>query len=316
MKLVRAAYIVAFVAAALIVVSAIPNNFIRLPSAAISLMAGIGIVRGRVWSAYGYALYQLAGLLAIPIILFRYGIPNLLFALEFVAGAALAMALAVLFVLAGRSLEAAGSKRGLASPWIAVSALSSLPLIFVGAFVIPSAAMENTLLVGDPVLVRCLPRVTPSRGDIIVFRGAADRNEDFVKRVIGVPGDRIRISNKVVYRNGKPLQEPYAIHVTMYVDSYRDNFPSVTNAPLPSQAVDMLARHVVDGEVVVPEQNYFVLGDNRDDSLDSRYQGFVPAEDVRGRPLLIYDSLDRPVDLDGKPTEPVRRRWNRLFKLL
>ena len=307
MKLVRAAYIVAFVAAAVMIISAVTDEIVLLPFAAIPLMAGIGIARGRVWSAYGYALFQCAGLLAMPFLLFRSGHPELPLLLEAAGGAAF---------LAGRRLQAAGSKRGLASPWIAVSAVCFLPMVFVQAFVIPSAAMEDTLLVGDHVLVQCLPKPRPSRGDIIAFRYPVNRREDYVKRVIGVPGDRIRISNKVVYRNGKPLQEPYAIHITTYVDPYRDNFPSGANIHLPSEAVEMLDRHVVDGEVIVPEKSYFVLGDNRDDSLDSRYWGFVPADDVLGRPLLIYDSQDRPNDLDGKSSRPHRTRWNRLFKIL
>ena len=196
--------------------------------------------------------------------------------LDAVGSAAFAIALALLFFLAGRALQAAGCRRGLAFPWIALSALCVLAPIFVQVFVIPSAAMETTLLVGDHIVVRCLPKPKPSRGDIIVFRYPVNRRENFVKRVIGVPGDRIRISNKAVYRNGAPLQEPYAIHVTPYVDSYRDNFPSTPNTPLESQGMEMLDNHVVNGEVIVPEKNYFVLGDNRDDSLDSRYWGFVP----------------------------------------
>lgn len=316
MKLVKAAYIVAFAAAGLMVVSALTSSVVFLPAAAIPLMAGIGILRGRVWSAYGYALYQFAGLLAISFLLFQNGVSDLPLLLEAVGGAAINVALAVLFLLAGRSLQAAGSKRGLASPWIAISALCALWPVFVGAFVIPSAAMEDTLLVGDRVLVQRMPKTRPSRGDIVVFLYPLNRRETYVKRVIGVPGDRIRISNKVVYRNGAPLAEPYAVHKTSYVDPYRDNFPGEPNAPLERQAMEMLTRHVVDGEVIVPEKSYFVLGDNRDDSLDSRYWGFVAADDVLGKPLLIYDSQDRLVDLDGNRTGPHRTRWNRILRIL
>jgi signal peptidase I len=318
MKLVKAAYIVAFVVSALLIVSALLDEIVFLTVAAIPLMAGIGIVRKRVWSAYGYALFQCAGLLAMPLLLLRVGHVDRLLLLEALGSAAFSIALAILFFLAGRRLQAAGCKRGLASLWIALSVLYALPMVFFQAFVIPSGAMENTLLIGDHVLVQCLPKPRPSRGDIIVFRYAVNRRETYVKRVIGVPGDRIRISNKVVYRNGAPLQEPYAIHVTSYLDPYRDNFPSKPNTPLESRGMEMLDNHVVNGEVVVPEKNYFVLGDNRDDSLDSRYQGFVAADDVVGRPFLIYDSQDRPtIDLDGnKSSPPHRTRWKRLFKIL
>src|ERR1039457_3550110 len=145
-----------------------------------------------------------------------------------------------------------------------------------------------------------------------------DRHQTFVKRVIGVPGDRIRISEKVVYRNGTALKEPYACHKTEYQYLYRDNFPSEPNVNLAAPALEMLAKHVVNGEVVVPEGKYFVLGDNRDSSLDSRYWGFVDSGDLIGKPLLIYDSEEQPVDdaMTGMATFPHRVRWGRLFKLL
>ena len=146
-----------------------------------------------------------------------------------------------------------------------------LPPLFAQAFVIPTGAMEDTLLIGDHVLVRCFPKSYPGRGDIIVFRYPVDRRQIFVKRVIGLAGDHIRIAGKRVYHNGTPLNEPYAVHKTTYEDSYRDNFPSEPNASLQDVGLDMLQKHVVNGEVVVPEGSYFVLGDNRDDSLDSRY---------------------------------------------
>ena len=137
-------------------------------------------------------------------------------------------------------------------------------------------------------------------------------------RVIGIPGDRIRISDKVVYRNGTALIEAYAVHKTAYIDSYRDNFPSEPNGPHADYAQDMLQNHVVNGEVLVPDNCYFVLGDNRDMSLDSRYWGFVPFNDIIGEPLLIYHSEDKPsgVGVDRELTEPRRLRWKRFLKVL
>jgi len=151
-----------------------------------------------------------------------------------------------------------------------------------------------------------------------VFAYPVDRSQTFVKRVIGVPGDRIRIISKAVYRNGIALVEPYAVHKTDYEDSYRDNFPSEPNVRLPPSAADMLGKHIVSGDVVVPDRCYFVLGDNRDNSFDSRYWGFVGSDDLIGKPLLIYDSEAQSTDEIMERRFLVRRpvRWGRLFKLL
>jgi signal peptidase I len=174
-------------------------------------------------------------------------------------------------------------------------------------FVIPTVSMEDTLLRGDHLLVDKLaygPCGVPSRyllpyrevrrGDIVVFRWPIDIRQNYVKRVIGVPGDRIRIVNKVVYLDGKPLNEPFAIHRSAYTDSYRDNFPAEPNVGLPEPALQMLEHDVKKGEVVVPESMYFAMGDNRDNSADSRYWGFVPRENIVGKPLLIWWSYDAP----------------------
>src|SRR5581483_5744828 len=176
-----------------------------------------------------------------------------------------------------------------------------LTSFLVQAFVIPSGSMEDTLLTGDHVLVDklayspsgaisryLLPYRQPRDGDIIVFRYPMDISENFVKRVIGAPGDRIRIVNKIVYRNGKKLDEPYAYHKTDYIEPYRDNFPGDPATTLGDRARNMLQYHVVNGEVVVPPGSYFVMGDNRDASLDSRYWGFVPRDNIIGKPLVIY----------------------------
>src|SRR2546427_4526969 len=131
-------------------------------------------------------------------------------------------------------------------------------------FVIPTGSMEDNLLVGDHLIVdrmayappgsiseHLLPYQPVKRGDIIVFRYPPNIKEDYVKRVIGVPGDRIHLVNKQVYLNGKKLDEPYKYHKTSYIDSYRDNFPSTPNVGLPPSAMDMLEHHVVNGEVLV-----------------------------------------------------------------
>src|SRR5579864_6639541 len=197
-------------------------------------------------------------------------------------------------------------RRGFIAEWtVTIVLLLFGTTTLVQAFVIPSASMENTLLIGDHVLVdkllyappgrvsgKLLPYRDPRRGDIIVFRYPLNIKEDYVKRAIGVPGDHIRLVNKQLILNGRPVDEPYVVHKTSYVDSYRDNFPSQPNSPLPPSALDMLEHHTVNGEVVVPPGFLFAMGDNRDNSSDSRYWGFVPRENIIGKPLIIYWSYD------------------------
>lgn len=179
------------------------------------------------------------------------------------------------------------------------------------AFVIPTGSMEDNLLIGDHLLVDklayspsgaiskyLLPYQEPKHGDIIVFRYPADISQTFVKRVIGVPGDHLKIVNQQVYRNGKLLVEPYIYHKLGVIDAYKDNFPGEPAPYLtPDQIrdgllLDMLTKHVSNGEVVVPPNSYFAMGDNRDNSLDSRFWGFVPRDNIIGKPLLIYWSYE------------------------
>jgi signal peptidase I len=207
--------------------------------------------------------------------------------------------------------------------------------------VIPTSSMENNLLVGDHVIVdkmaystpgsisrRLLPYAPVRRGDIIVFRFPLNVREYYVKRVIGVPGDRIRIAAKQVYVNGKPLAEPYKVHKTEWVEDYRDNFPAPPLGPVDQRGLDMLREHTAAGELVVPPDNYFAMGDNRDNSLDSRYWGFVPRENIVGKPVLIWWSYDAPTDRlqDGNPRLDhladlalhffTKTRWSRTFQIV
>jgi signal peptidase I len=208
-------------------------------------------------------------------------------------------------------------------------------------FVIPSPSMENSLLTGDHVLVdklvyappgalarHLLPYAEVRRGDIIVFRYPMDIRQNYVKRCIGVPGDRIRLINKEVYINGRKLDEPYAIHRTDYILPYRDNFPGEPDMQVYDRGIEMLRNHVVAGELVVPPGQYFAMGDNRDNSSDSRYWGFVPAENIVGKPVLIWWSYDAPtaqlasgnIDI-GHIVDIVlhfftKTRWDRTFRLV
>jgi signal peptidase I len=176
------------------------------------------------------------------------------------------------------------------------------------AFQIPSESMENTLLIGDYLLVdklqfsdrgpwsNVLPYAEVDRGDIIVFRYPVNPEQHFVKRVVGIPGDRVRLINKRVRVNGVFLREKYALYSRRDYDTYRDEFPVRGLAsPNVESAWWSQMRDLVQGsELVVPPGQYFVLGDNRDRSLDSRYWGFVPRENIIGRPLIIYWSVAAP----------------------
>jgi signal peptidase I len=236
----------------------------------------------------------------------------------------------------------AKQERGTIAEWtVTVLLLLFGTTTLVQAFVIPTGSMEDNLLVGDHLLVDKLAYAPPGpftryllpyqevdRGDIIVFRYPVDIRQTFVKRVIGIPGDRIRIENKQVFRNGERLYEPYKVHKADYIDSYRDNFPSDPYQQVSDGAVSMLRDHSQNGEIVVPPNHYFAMGDNRDNSLDSRYWGFVPRENIIGKPLIIYWSYDTTTDRLAGPlisvdhiwdlvtNFPTKTRWRRTFKLI
>ena len=210
-------------------------------------------------------------------------------------------------------------------------------------FVIPTSSMHNTLLTGDHLIVdklayappgplskHLLPYEDVKRGDIIVFRHPTLINVDYVKRVIGLPGDHVKLVNKQVFVNGKPLNEPYTIHLDN-VMNYRDNFPQgepdyVPDPIMLERAYAMLRQDVVNGELVVPPGNYFAMGDNRDNSLDSRYWGLVPRDNIMGKPLIIFWSYDAPTDdlkdynlhhmVDLGLHFFTKTRWDRTFKLI
>jgi signal peptidase I len=217
----------------------------------------------------------------------------------------------------------------------------------VQAFQIPSESMENTLLVGDYLLVNKLcygrglgdhlmPYQKIARGDIVVFHYPVDPTQHFVKRVIGLPGDRLRMINKKVWINGKPLDEPY-VHFLEPVgrdpsSMFRDDFPRLDVYAMNMDAKwwQQMRKLVEDDQLIIPEGHYFVMGDNRDDSQDSRYWGFVPRENIIGRPLLIYWSVKSWEDPRGSVSFAERlyhlaygithifqiTRWNRTLRLV
>jgi signal peptidase I len=214
----------------------------------------------------------------------------------------------------------------------------------VQAFKIPSQSMEPTLLVGDHLLVnkfvfegrgawyeKFLPYRPVRRGDIIVFKFPYDDHPHYVKRVIGLPGDRLRIINQHVYVNGEPLDEPYVVHDPLGADSFGDDFPPTSRHFLESGLRPEWAARLFDyvdrSSLVIPPNRYFVMGDNRDRSWDSRYWGFVNRDAIMGRPLVIYwsvaatseDYTDRSLAgvfrgfADSLLHLPSRTRWNRML---
>jgi len=210
------------------------------------------------------------------------------------------------------------------------------------AFTIPSSSMENTLLIGDHVFVdrillapatqwigKLIPYRQAHHGDVFVFLSPAEPGLYVVKRVIGLPGDRIHLQDGVVYRNGERLNEPYVVRCnqepgnagmcTAY-DSYRDNFPNGSSNTTDTGCEGCeewrveLPSFVKNGDLVVPPNNIFAMGDNRDVSLDSRYWGFVPFQNVIGRPMFIYWSFVTPRDEYERQTIADRIGW--LFNII
>ena len=215
----------------------------------------------------------------------------------------------------------------------------------VQAFKIPSQSMEKTLLVGDHLLVnkfvfggtgawyeKMLPYRALKRGDIIVFKFPYADHQHFVKRVIGLPGDRLKLVDQQVYINGKLLNEPYVVHdpSTGY-DPLNYTFPPVGNpvysSPVEPEWARDFHKYVRGDELTVPPGKYFAMGDNRDHSLDSRYWGFVDRSAVMGRPFLIYWSVNATSADYGQSTFaqrlrsvfdtvahlPARTRWSRML---
>jgi signal peptidase I len=180
----------------------------------------------------------------------------------------------------------------------------------VQAFEIPSSSMEDTLLIGDHVFVNreqfaaparwigpLMPYREVKRDEIAVFLSPEQPGLFLVKRIIGVPGDRIHLRDDVVYRNGVKLDEPFVRHKREH-NPYTDNFPAVPPSPMFGVRNDKWAEempsHIVGEDIVVPPDSYFAMGDNRDVSYDSRFWGFVPRKNMIGRPMFIYWSFVTP----------------------
>jgi len=210
-----------------------------------------------------------------------------------------------------------------------LTAIQSLLLVVVVAmfvvtfilqpFRIPSESMDPTLRVGDFLLMNkqafaphgamdvLLPRTPVRRGEVAVFHYPLHPEVDFVKRVVGLPGDRLHLRDGRLFVNGKAVDEPYAFYGASMPDSFRDDFPTLHSL---DSNVDpawwmTMRRDVRDGDLWIPAGKYFVMGDNRNDSEDSRYWGFVPEKAMVGKPMLVYFSV---------AAGPEKPRWWRVFR--
>jgi signal peptidase I len=268
-------------------------------------------------------------------------------------------------VAAGQATSSAQTKEvPTETPFEALSSMCTILAagLFVMAFIfqnfeIPSGSMENTLLIGDHVVVDRITLAPPTRwapfvhyrpverGDVIVFMKPNPETPDLilVKRAIGIAGDRIHLSHGIVYVNGVAQNEPYAIMPSddgnpydAYAP-YRDDFPSdvagvqqeatANNAALWSEE---LPSHIQGGELVVPPGKIFAMGDHRTESLDGRFWGFVPQENILGRPLFVYWSFKTPANQENKTSMGDRiaftfhvvlhifdgTRWKRTFHVI
>jgi signal peptidase I len=197
----------------------------------------------------------------------------------------------------------------------------------VEAFKIPSGSMERTLLPGDFLLVnklvygaqipftgKSLPAIRkPRRGDVIVFQYPVDQTKNFVKRLMGVPGDTLSMRGGVLFLNGTPLEETYVSHSSPDFDPSEPDFDWQRNFLVRTAVASVTSYDPTRdnwGPIIVPPRNYFMLGDNRDNSSDSRYWGFVPDSLIRGRPMFVYYSFARDSVSSQRWLSGIR--WDRL----
>jgi len=235
--------------------------------------------------------------------------------------------------------------QGYFAPLIVTLVLALFATTFLGqAFKIPSASMSPALLVGDHLVVnkfifsgtgswydRFLPDRPIRHGDVIVFKYPYEDHPYYVKRVIALPGDRVRIVDQRVYLNGSPLKEPYAVYNSSSADPYMFDFPPkdtyLISGEITPEWSSTLQQDTHGGDLLVPPDEYFVLGDNRNNSSDSRYWGFVPRDAIVGEPMFVYWSFKgaRPLPEAASFSQklsnfgkalldiPSRTRWNRTF---
>jgi signal peptidase I len=212
---------------------------------------------------------------------------------------------------------------------VALLIWSVVSTFIVKAFRIPSESMENTLLVGDwlfvtkalygaevPLIHRRLPAIRePRRGDVVVFDSKEEAGVEVVKRLIGVPGDTLAMAAGRLIRNGQPVDEPWAVNSNPLKSEQPEVRARMRAWQLPHLAGGNPAAYNPDlhdwGPIVVPPDSFFMMGDNRDNSYDSRYWGFLPRLSMRGSPLIVYFSYDAQ---SWRPLPFLTAiRWGRFF---
>lgn len=206
--------------------------------------------------------------------------------------------------------ERAVSNKSIVLEYVEAIVIAIILALFIRKFIIqaykiPSGSMLETLQIGDHILVNKFIFYfnDPERGDIIVFKYPVDKKRDFIKRVIGMPGDSLEIKDKNIFINGELLNEPYTIFKDK-TNAFRRGHPSYLNDPYIRNRDNF-------GPLIIPEGKYFMMGDNRDFSQDSRYWGLLDRELIEGKALVIYWSWDKQkIDFFDKI------RWNRIGKLL
>ncbi|MFI5248348.1 MAG: signal peptidase I [Gemmatimonadales bacterium] len=210
---------------------------------------------------------------------------------------------------------------------IALALFFVLRAFFIEGIRIASGSMEQTLLVGDflllnklaygaevPFTAHRLPALEhPQRRDVILFRPPADPRTYYIKRVVGLPGDTVAMKDGVLSVDGEPQAEPYVVHLHPSSDQVDVKFRwqrqfLVRSAAAAARSYDPTSNNW--GPLVVPERSYFVLGDNRDNSFDSRHWGFVPASSIEGRPIFVYYSY--APDSASRLPQLTRVRWHRI----
>ena len=293
--------------------AALQNPIVAVPQLVFLVVVVVQMWKRRPWAAYGAAAVLFASTVATLIMV---AVQNRAVRTGAVA-AVISLLLALLYFAAGRATGPARPlRRGI--PWLILAGIVLIfPFIF-RPFLVPTSAMENTLLQGDQVLVAqrwASGRVV--RGSLVVVRYPPDPRQTFFKRVVAVGGDRVRIENKKLFVNESAVSEPYAIHNASDVMPVRDNLPAAPDFPLPVEEWQrFLTAHAGDRDVTVPQGKLFVLGDNRDSSLDSRYWGWIDEGAIVGKPVLVYWSEPRRSRAGEREIPLARVRWSRVLKVL
>lgn len=280
----------------------------------------IGIMRNQSWAARAGALLVLSSLIPIGRLALMGHLKSE--AIDAVVLAAVSFTLAFVFFWAARSLDEGGPL--IRAVWCGLVGVVYLYNVIFQNFVVPTASMEDTIMAGDRVALQVVGFPTPGRQQMVACRPPGQGDRIYLRRVIGLPGDRLRIMGRTLFVNGVEQREPY----TKYVASFpivRD-FPSKRNSSFAiydPKWKSELERRVVNGELVVPPGQLFLMGDNRDNSADSRINGFVPQEDIIGVPAFVrfsYPVEENPPLQEGPSMPqliiPTNIRWERVFTFL